>query len=403
MTQLETLIQTLCPNGVKFVKLGEVVAYEQPSKYIVKSTEYDDSYDIPVLTAGQSFILGYTNEKEGIYHASPSCPVVIFDDFTTSMQWVDFPFKVKSSAMKILTSRDNETALIRYLYFALKTIKYTPDTATHARQWIGTYAELQIPLPPLAVQSEIVRVLDKFTLHKAELAAELAARLRQYEYYRDKLLTFDDTVKRVTTNEIFDVITDYTAAGSFADLAKNVKYEKEHGFAQLIRTTDLKSKFAKKDSFIYVNEHAYEYLWRVQLDKESIIMPNVGNCGEVYYTLPNIFPSEFNVLGPNAILIRSNKYLNKYLYYAIQHEDFQKQLKKITSPVGQTKFNKTEFKELLIPLPSLSEQERIVSILDRFDKLCHDIREGLPAEIELRQKQYEHYRDRLLTFRQLGD
>ena len=99
MSKLDELIAELCPDGVEFVELNEVLDYEQPTKYIVKSTNYDDSYTIPVLTAGQSFVLGYTNEDFGIYKASPDSPVIIFDDFTTSFHWVDFNFKVKSSAM----------------------------------------------------------------------------------------------------------------------------------------------------------------------------------------------------------------------------------------------------------------------------------------------------------------
>ena len=98
MTKLEELIKELCPNGVSYIKLGEVLNYEQPQKYIVKDTKYDKSYKTPVLTAGQSFILGYTNEEDGIYKASQDNPVIIFDDFTTSFHWVDFDFKVKSSA-----------------------------------------------------------------------------------------------------------------------------------------------------------------------------------------------------------------------------------------------------------------------------------------------------------------
>lgn len=396
MTHLEQLIQDLCPNGVKRYKLKEIAELKRG---VVISKDYINEHagEYPVYSSQteNNGCLGYidTYAYDGTYLTWTTDGANAGTVF-----YREGKFNITNVCGLVIVT--NPQISVKYLYYILSITapKYVNRGMGNPKLMSNVMQELQIPLPPLAVQSEIVRILDEFTLYKSELAAELAARLQQYEYYRDQLLTFDDTVKRVTTNEIFDVITDYTAAGSFADLAKNVKYEKENGFAQLIRTTDLKSKFAKKDSFIYVNEHAYEYLWRVQLDKESIIMPNVGNCGEVYYTLPNIFPSEFNVLGPNAILIRSNKYLNKYLYYAIQHEDFQKQLKKITSPVGQTKFNKTEFKKLLIPLPPLSEQERIASILDRFDKLCHDIREGLPAEIDLRQKQYEHYRDRLLTF-----
>ena len=102
MSKINELIQTLCPDGVEWKRLGELVLYEQPSKYIVKSANYSDEYEVPVLTAGQSFVLGYTNEHDGIYNASPKNPVIIFDDFTGAFHWVDFPFKVKSSAMKML-------------------------------------------------------------------------------------------------------------------------------------------------------------------------------------------------------------------------------------------------------------------------------------------------------------
>ncbi len=101
-SKIEKLIVELCPQGVELKELGEVLDYEQPTKYIVKSTDYEDGHKTPVLTAGQSFILGYTKETDGIYKASKENPTIIFDDFTTSFHWVDFEFKVKSSAMKML-------------------------------------------------------------------------------------------------------------------------------------------------------------------------------------------------------------------------------------------------------------------------------------------------------------
>ena len=188
MTKLEQLIQELCPNGVEFVPIGTVVNYEQPTKYIVKSTKYDDKYITPVLTAGQSFILGYTNEDDGIYNASRENPVIIFDDFTGAFKWVDFPFKVKSSAMKMLLADENKTTL-RYIFHIMGSINFSSNE--HKRLWIGTYSMFKILLPPLPVQNEIVRILDNF----AELTAELTARKKQYEYYRDKLLTFKENDK----------------------------------------------------------------------------------------------------------------------------------------------------------------------------------------------------------------
>ena len=125
-------------------KLGDVLEYEQPGPYIVESTAYDDKYETPVLTAGQSFILGYTDETDGIKKASKNEPVIIFDDFTTSSHFVDFPFKVKSSAMKLLSLKDEKDDFY-CIYNILENIDYTP--ATHERHWISIFAEFDVSVP----------------------------------------------------------------------------------------------------------------------------------------------------------------------------------------------------------------------------------------------------------------
>ncbi|GAA7713393.1 hypothetical protein JP0159_07760 [Helicobacter pylori] len=190
--RLKTLLQTLAPKGVEFRKLGELLEYDQPNKYCVTSKEFDESYPTPVLTAGKTFILGYTNEKDNIYQASKSSPVIIFDDFTTATQWVDFPFKVKSSAMKILLPK-NPTINIRFIFFYMQTIPYN-ISGEHTRQWISRYSKITIPIPPLEIQQEIVKILDQFSILTTDLLAgipaEIEARKKQYEYYREKLLAF---------------------------------------------------------------------------------------------------------------------------------------------------------------------------------------------------------------------
>ena len=150
-------------------KLGELLQYEQPQKYIVISSEYDDSFDIPVLTAGQSFILGWTNEKTGIKKASPDNPVIIFDDFVTSSHYVDFPFKIKSSAMKLLSST-NSTNDINFSFNLLKQIDYTP--ISHMRHWISMFAQFNVYTPIANEQVKIGRIFNKLdsliTLHQRE-------------------------------------------------------------------------------------------------------------------------------------------------------------------------------------------------------------------------------------------
>ena len=193
--------------------------------------------------------------------------------------------------------------------------------------------------------------------------------------------------------EVCDTVTDFTAAGSFASNAKNVKYIQEASFAQLVRTTDLKSGF-KGNNFVYVDEHAFNYLYRVNLDKESLVMPNVGNCGETYYIKPENLPYENNVLGPNALLVRSSKENNRYLFHLFQSGQFQNKLAKITSNTGQTKYNKTNLKKIRIPIPPLEIQEKIVQILDKMTEYVTE----LTSELTSRKKQYYFYRDKLLSF-----
>lgn len=175
---------------VEWKPLGEVTEYEQPSKYLVKTTNYKDSFTTPVLTAGKTFILGYTDECFGIYEASKH-PVIIFDDFTTANKWVDFDFKAKSSAMKMITSVDDSKYILKYIYYWLNTLPSELIEGDHKRQWISNYANKRIPIPPLSIQKEIVNILDKFTTLEAQLEAELICRKRQYEYYRNRLLSFD--------------------------------------------------------------------------------------------------------------------------------------------------------------------------------------------------------------------
>ena len=174
--------------------MNEVLVYEQPTKYIVKDTKYDNSYKIPVLTAGQSFILGYTNETEGIFKASKDNPVIIFDDFTTSSHWVDFDFKVKSSAMKMLRSKDRNKYNFRYLYYCLKNINYEP--VDHSRQWITKFGEIEVPIPSIEIQKVIVGILDNYSELCNSLTSGLPKEIelvgKQYEYYRNKLLTFKE-------------------------------------------------------------------------------------------------------------------------------------------------------------------------------------------------------------------
>ena len=149
--EVEELINQKWPA----VALGDILDYEQPTKYIVNSVEYDDKYKTPVLTAGKTFILGHTNEKEGIFQKG--LPVIIFDDFTTAIKLVDFPFKVKSSAMKILRAK-RDMVDIKFTFYSMQRIAFM--AGQHKRYWISEYSKIKITLPPLDVQKEIVEQIE---------------------------------------------------------------------------------------------------------------------------------------------------------------------------------------------------------------------------------------------------
>ena len=186
----------------KEYELGELLYYEQPTPYIIESTDYNDAYGTPVLTAGKSFILGYTDEKEGIYD---QLPVIIFDDFTTASQYVNFKFKVKSSAMKILTPV-TELVLPKYIYYRMQIINF--DHSTHKRYWIQQYSKIRVSVPPLSEQERIVSRIEELfsqldagveTLKKtkAQLAVYRQAVLKEAfegDYPRKQLKEFSKAI-----------------------------------------------------------------------------------------------------------------------------------------------------------------------------------------------------------------
>ncbi|MDN5588099.1 MAG: restriction endonuclease subunit S [Brevibacterium sp.] len=383
MSRIDDLIQELCPDGVPTMSLGELLDYEQPGRYLVASTDYRDEYATPVLTAGQTFILGYTDEVEGVYSANRESPVLIFDDFTTAFKWVDFPFKAKSSAMKMLTLRAGVPALIRYIYFAMQCIGFEPQD--HARHWIGKYSLFRIPVPPLEVQCEIVRVLDKFTQLEVELEAELEARRSQYEHYRAEFLTFRGEVPRRRLDEV-------------AVYVNGKAHEK-----LVVDGAEIPLVTAR---FISRNGEANRYV-----PLEDVLTPGrSGDVALVLSDLPNgralartFFVDRDDSYAINQrvarITVKDTAEMNpKFLHFVL---DRNRGLLKHDNGVDQTHLSKGQVTGLEIPVPSIEEQDLIVEHLERFDALVNDISIGLPAELTARRKQYEHYRDRLLTFKEL--
>ena len=373
MSELSYLEKLLDGVEVEWLPLGEITKYEQPTKYLVKAKDYHDTYTIPVLTAGKTFILGYTNETHGIYQASKA-PVIIFDDFTTANKWVDFDFKAKSSAMKMVTSCDDNKTLLKYVYYWLNTLPSEFAEGDHKRQWISNYSQKKIPIPcpdnpekSLAIQSEIVRILDKFTALTAELTAELNMRKKQYNYYREQLLSFKEgEVEWKTLGEV----------------------------AQFKRGTAITQKQTTPGEIPVVANGPIPTYFHSESNRqgETIVIARSGAyAGYVSFWDQPIFLTDAFSVHSDLKIVKP-----KFIYHVLQNK--QEHIHAMKKGAGVPHVRVKEFETYDIPIPPITEQERIVSILDKFDTLTNSITEGLPREIELRQKQYEYYRDLLFSF-----
>lgn len=392
-SKAKKLIEMIQTAPVEWKPLGEVADYEQPTKYLVASKNYDDKFDTPVLTAGKTFILGYTDETEGIYKASES-PVIIFDDFTTANKWVDFDFKVKSSAMKIITSKNEQDVLLKYVYYWLNTLPNSLTDGDHKRQWISNFSNKEIPIPPLETQQKIVKILDKFTELEATLEAELALRKRQYRYYRDFLLDFDNQIGGGIADgyqcRLKDVV--WKTLGEVAEYSKNrICSDKlnEHNYVGVDNL--LQNREGKKLSGYVPSEGKMtEYI------VNDILIGNIRPYLKKIWQADCTGGTNGDVL---VIRVTDEKVNPKYLYQVLADDKFfafnMKHAKGAKMPRG----SKTAIMQYKIPIPPLPEQEKITAILDKFDTLTHSVSEGLPHEIALRRKQYEYYREQLLAFR----
>lgn len=345
-------------------ELGELLSYKQPTDYIVKSTDYDYSYNTPVLTAGKSFIIGYTNEETGIFS---NLPVIIFDDFTTSSQYVDFPFKVKSSAMKIL-SCNNKIADLKYLFYKMQTIQF--DSSNHKRYWISEYSKIKLELPTLAEQQRIVNriesmfakldeakekaqnVVDGFEtrqaaiLHKA-FTGELTAK------WRKENGVSDDSWVEKRLEECTSAIGDglhgtpkFNSEGQYFFInGGNLSSE------DIIFTSDTKK----------VDEAEYNK-YKVLLNDTTVFLSiNGSTLGK----RTAFYKNEPVILGKSACYINVSEILNKnFLRYYFNSPYFQKYTKEKQTGSAIPNLGLKAIRDFSINLPTLPEQVEIVRILD---------------------------------------
>ena len=334
------------------VKIDDVLKYEQPTKYIVETENYDDSYNTPVLTAGKSFLLGYTNEEKGVFN---EVPVIIFDDFTTSFHFVDFPFKVKSSALKILKAVKDK-ADIKYLYYKMQTIKF--EAEQHKRYWISKYSQIEIDLPPLATQQRIAAILDQ----SDAIIQNNRAIVQKYDALTQSLFLdmFGDPVKnekgweKRKLNDFLEVLVDVGSNGGNDWVSANIKMKDEEDYALMIRTVNL-NKNDFENNLKYVSEETYNLFKKTKVYGGEIIMNKIGSAGE-FWLMPYL--NRPVSLGLNQLMM-TFKNLDKFYFYFYFSTNYGKKLINSKLNGATTKsITKTALRDLDILYPPMELQNQ---------------------------------------------
>ncbi|WP_278583701.1 restriction endonuclease subunit S [Coprobacter fastidiosus] len=380
MSKLQELIRELCPNGVVYKKLGDIAIIKNGRDY-----KHLGRGNIPVYGSGgiMSYVDAYVYEKPTVLIPRKGSLGNVF--------YVDTPFwNVDTIFYTII---DTSNVLPKFLYYVLlKEQLEKLNTAGGVPSLTQTVLnKILIPVPPPEVQEEIVKILDHFTDLAAELQVELQARKEQYEYYRNKLLTFAkigaQSVTWMRMCDLFDMRNGYTPSKT------NVEYW-ENGTVPWFRMEDIRQNGRiLSDSIQHITSSAVK--GGRLFPANSFIIATTATIGEhALIIADSLANQQFTNLQVRKSLI--DKVNIKFLYYYMYIVGAW--CKNNTNVSGFASVDMKKFKKLLIPIPSISKQQRIVAILDKFEVLVNDLSQGLPAEVAAVQEQYEYYRNKLLSF-----
>ncbi len=403
MSNMSFMEKLLDGVEVEWMALGDV-AIKVSSGGTPKTgvTEYYDG-DIPWLRTqevnfGEIWGTGVKITKEGLKNSSAkwiaeNCVIVAMYGATVGKIGINkIPMATNQACANI--QLDELVANYRYVFHFLSgKYEYIKSLGAGSQTNInaGIVKKLQIPIPcpnnpkkSLEIQTEIVRILDTFTELTTELTTELSARKKQYNYYRDQLLSFEEgEVEWKALGEVSDIYDSLHQTPQYSETGLN-----------MIRVTDIKGGLLNLDKALKVSNEVFEAFTKKYIpQKFDLVMSRVGSYGNV-----GIVPSDNAVcMGQNTVVIHP-KINNKFLFFILLSNIAQSFIERNVGGGNQKTLSLKSIKAIPIPLVSEEEQERIAAILDKLDTLTNSISEGLPREIELRQKQYEYYRDLLLSF-----
>ena len=392
MTKLEELINGLCPDGVEYKTINEL--FDEKSincitpSFKIKRNDYKTNGLIPIVSQEAEYISGYCDlEDKRIENSEYVC----FGDHSENIKYIDFQFVQGADGLKIIKSKKVNT---KYLYYSLSSFYIKMNNyERHFKYLLKT----KIPVPPLEIQSEIVHVLDSFTL----LTAELTARQKQYAFYRDYLLDFSD---EDVTKKIPDID------------CSNVEYKRLGDIATAIyRGAGIKRDEVTETGIPCVRYGEIYTTYNVTFnncvshtDEDKIQNKKYFEHGDVLFAITGesveeiakscVYLGHDKCLAGGDIVVLKHNQNPKYMAYVLSTTNAQSQKSKGKVKSKVVHSSVPAISDIIIPIPPLAEQEKIANMIVRFDHLCNDISNGLPAEIEARKKQYEYYRDTLLSF-----
>lgn len=368
MSKLDDLIREFCPDGVEYREL-QTLAEIGTGNSDRKDSSEDGAYPFYVRSKEILRINKWEYDEEAIVIPGEGGIGEIF-------HFVNGKYALHQRAYRIhiVESALTTKFLYYYMFAHFRTFimqKAVSATVTSIRK--PMIEQFRVPVPPLEVQREIVQILDNFTELIAELSTELTARKKQYEYYRNELLSFDTSVPRKMMAEVCKI----SAGGDAPKDAMSKKMTDDY-------TIPIISNGIGENAF-------YGYTNEPKITEPAVTVAARGTIGYAEYRDYPYFPI-IRLL--SAIPKKKSELNTRYLYYCLQGKEYNvptSGIPQLTAPM---------LKKVEIPIPKIDVQNRIVSILDYFDALCTDLSSGLPAEISTRQKQYEYYRDKLLTFKE---
>ena len=357
----------------KTYELGTLLSYEQPTAYIVESTDYNDNYQTPVLTAGKSFIIGYTNETSGIYK---SLPVIIFDDFTTSSQYVNFPFKVKSSAMKIL-SPNTELVLPKFIYYRMQIIQF--DHSTHKRYWIQQYSKIKVKIPPIPEQERIVSKIEELFSRLDASVAELQTAKEKLKVYRQAVLkeAFDSVQansKRVTIKSVCETI-------KVGIVIKPTQYYVEQGGVFAFRNANVRRNYIEDKDWAMISQEGHQKNLKSQVHIGDVLIARSGVNLGMAATVPQKYDG-YNAIDVVIAVPKKEFILSQYLAQYTNSPYGLEIVRKDQHGAAQGHLNVKEYGNLPIFLPNIPEQYSLLKKIESRLSVCDNIEQTIDTSLQ---------------------